>query len=72
MWVTLPEGTAVDALLERATERGVIFVKGSDFLLDGGQNELRLAYSGVTPEEIDEGISRLADALRSLRAAAAA
>ncbi len=37
-----------------------------DFLLDGGENTLRLAYSGVTPPEIDEGISRLAEAVRSL------
>jgi DNA-binding transcriptional MocR family regulator len=66
MWVTLPEGTDVDALFERATERGVIFVKGADFLLEGGGNALRLAYSGVTPEEIDEGISRLAQAVHSL------
>jgi DNA-binding transcriptional MocR family regulator len=66
MWVTLPEGTDVDALLQRATERGVIFVRGADFLLEGGGNALRLAYSGVTPDEIDEGISRLAQAVHSL------
>jgi DNA-binding transcriptional MocR family regulator len=27
---------------------------------------LRLAYSGVTPEQIDEGVARLASAFRSL------
>jgi len=47
-----------------------VFVKGTDFLLEGGENTLRLAYSGVTPEQIDEGITRLADALRSLGVAA--
>ena len=31
------------------------FVKGTDFLLEGGENTLRLAYSGVTPEQIDDG-----------------
>jgi len=66
MWVTLPEGTSVDALMSAAGDRGVSFVKGSDFLLEGGDNALRLAYSGVTPEEIDKGISRLAEAVRSL------
>jgi 2-aminoadipate transaminase len=66
MWVTLPEGTDVNALFAAAGERGVTFVRGSDFLLEGGENTLRLAYSGVTPEEIDEGISRLAAALGSL------
>ena len=27
----------------------MLFVKGTDFLLEGGENTLRLAYSGVTP-----------------------
>jgi 2-aminoadipate transaminase len=66
MWVTLPAGTDVHALHQAAAERGVSFVKGTDFLLEGGENTLRLAYSGVTPEQIDEGITRLADAYRSL------
>lgn len=62
VWVDLPEGSDVQALFEVAAERGVQFVKGSDFLLEGGESSLRLAYSGVTPEEIEEGIRRLADA----------
>ncbi|HEY1457818.1 MAG TPA: PLP-dependent aminotransferase family protein [Solirubrobacteraceae bacterium] len=66
MWVTLPEGTNVDDLFDAAAERAVAFVKGSDFLLEGGQNTLRLAYSGVTPEQIEEGVSRLAEAFHSL------
>jgi 2-aminoadipate transaminase len=66
MWVTLPEGTDVGALYQAAAERGVAFVKGTDFLLEGGENTLRLAYSGVTPEQIDTGIARLAEAYRSL------
>jgi DNA-binding transcriptional MocR family regulator len=66
MWVTLPGGTDVNALFTAAAERGVTFVKGTDFLLEGGENTLRLAYSGVTPAEIDEGVSRLAAAYRSL------
>jgi 2-aminoadipate transaminase len=67
MWVTLPEGSDVSALFEAAAEREVAFVKGTDFLMEGGENTLRLAYSGVTPEEIDEGIARLAEAYGSLR-----
>jgi DNA-binding transcriptional MocR family regulator len=66
MWVTLPEGSDVAALHRAAGERGVTFVKGTDFLLDGGQNTLRLAYAGLTPVEIDEGVQRLAAAYRSL------
>jgi DNA-binding transcriptional MocR family regulator len=66
MWVTLPEGTDVHALFQAAAERGVSFVKGTDFLLEGGENTLRIAYSGVTPEQIDTGVRRLAEAYRSL------
>jgi DNA-binding transcriptional MocR family regulator len=70
MWVVLPEGTDVDALAAAAQERGVVFVKGTDFLIEGGQNTLRLAYSGVRPDEIEEGVSRLAEAYRSTTALA--
>ncbi len=66
MWVTLPEGTDVGALFQAAAQRGVAFVKGTDFLLEGGENTLRLAYSGVTPEQIETGVARLAEAYRSL------
>jgi 2-aminoadipate transaminase len=66
MWATLPAGTDVSALFQAAAERGVAFVKGTDFLLEGGENALRLAYSGVTPEQIDTGVARLAEAYRSL------
>jgi 2-aminoadipate transaminase len=68
LWVDLPDSVDVDALFAAAQDRGVVFVKGSDFLLEGGQNSLRLAYSGVTADEIDEGVKRLADAYKSLSA----
>jgi 2-aminoadipate transaminase len=66
LWVDLPDSVDVDALFAAAQDRGVVFVKGTDFLLEGGQNSLRLAYSGVTADEIDEGVKRLAEAYRSL------
>ena len=66
LWVDLPEGTDVGALEAGARERGVIFVKGTDFLLEGGHSSLRLAYSGVPPDQIEEGIARIADAYREL------
>ena len=62
MWVELPRGTDVDALFDAAADRGVQFIKGSDFVLEGYESSLRLAYSGVTPAEIEEGVSRLAQA----------
>jgi DNA-binding transcriptional MocR family regulator len=71
MWVTLPEGSDVDAIFSAAQERGVAIVKGTDFLLEGGRNTLRLAYSGVTADQIDEGVRRLADAVHSVSGVAA-
>jgi DNA-binding transcriptional MocR family regulator len=70
LWVDLPDGADVDALVTAAKEEGVVFVKGTDFLIEGGQSSFRLAYSGVTPDEIDEGVARLAKAYRALQAAA--
>jgi len=64
LWIDLPGNVDVDALVTAAQDRGVVFVKGTDFLLDGGRNSLRLAYSGVSPDEIDEGVTRLATAHR--------
>jgi 2-aminoadipate transaminase len=66
LWVDLPEQIDVDELHVAAAERGVQFVKGSDFMLDGGDHSLRLAYSGVTVEEIQEGVHRLAAATGAL------
>jgi 2-aminoadipate transaminase len=72
LWLDLPTGTDVGALFTAAAERGVQFVKGSDFVLDGGESSLRLAYSGVTPAEIEEGVKRLAQAYEEIGSAAAA
>ncbi len=71
LWVDLPEGSDVAALAAGAAERGVVFVKGSDFLIEGGESSLRVAYSAVPPDQIEEGISRVADAYRELAGAAA-
>ncbi|MGH2822588.1 MAG: PLP-dependent aminotransferase family protein [Thermoleophilaceae bacterium] len=71
LWVDLPEGSDVAALERGAAERGVVFVKGTDFLLEGGQSSLRLAYSAVPPDQIEEGIARMAEAYRELAPTAA-
>jgi 2-aminoadipate transaminase len=68
LWVDLPRGTDVGALFVAAAQRDVHFVKGSDFVLEGAQSSLRLAYSGVTPAEIEEGIQRLAEAYSEVTA----
>ncbi len=71
LWIDLPDNVDVAELEALAGERGVVFVKGSDFLLEGGQSSLRIAYSGVTPEQIDEAVTRVADAYRQLTGAGA-
>jgi 2-aminoadipate transaminase len=65
LWVDLPTDAA--ALLQRAEEAGVTFVKGSDFFpaARGGAESMRLAFSYASPSEIDEGVSVLASLVRA-------
>jgi 2-aminoadipate transaminase len=67
LWVDLPEDIDVAKLAPAAAQRGVAVVKGSDFLLEGGQNSLRLAYSAVLTDQVDEGVRRLAAAIADVR-----
>jgi 2-aminoadipate transaminase len=62
IWLDLPTGTDAGALLADATQAGVPFVKGTDFFPGGagGRSSARLAFSFVSPDEIREGIARLA------------
>jgi 2-aminoadipate transaminase len=70
LWVEPPDDVHVDRLLPAAAQRGVTVVKGSDFLLDGGHHALRLAYSAVTADRVDDGVRRLAAAVEAVRGAA--
>ena len=72
LWVDLPEGTDVNALAAGAAERGVVFEKGTGFMIEGGESSLRLAYSAVPPDQIEEGVARIAEAYRELHAPARA
>jgi 2-aminoadipate transaminase len=58
VWLELQEGADAAALLARAEAAGVSFVPGTDF--GGGPNTARLAFSFVSPDEIHEGVRRLA------------
>ena len=58
IWLELPEGNDTTEVLERATTAGVTFVPGTDF--GGAPNTARLAFSYVSPDEIHEGVRRLA------------
>ncbi len=57
LWLELPDDVDAKELLARATEVGVTFVPGVDF--GGPPSSARLAFSYVSPEEIDEGVRRL-------------
>ena len=62
-WLTLPGVDAVD-LAGRAVEQGVASVPGTLFFPDGsGRDSLRLSFSLVDEEKIDEGIARLGSLL---------
>ena len=62
LWVDLgSDGPDTTKLLAAATEAGVPYVKGADFYAaQGGEQAMRLAFSAVSPDEIGEGIERLA------------
>ena len=61
VWVDLP-GDAPSLVAAEAA--GVTFVAGQDFFADGsGAQSMRLAFSFVSPEEIAEGVARLAPLL---------
>ena len=67
LWLELPEGADTAELLTRATDGGVTFVPGIDF--GGRPNSMRLAFSFVSPAEIDEGVLRLSRLLAATPAA---
>ena len=72
VWLTLPDDADCDAITRSAVEGGVTVLPGSKFFARNDvphpKNHLRVAYSHATPEEIDDGIRRLATAYRTVTA----
>nr|MDQ3045573.1 PLP-dependent aminotransferase family protein [Chloroflexota bacterium] len=65
VWVTLPEGVDTVRMLPQARERGVEFLPGPTcFMGDRGHNQMRLSYSFAADEQIESGISVVAEILR--------
>lgn len=65
LWATLPKGLDADALLERATALGVIYVTGTAFFVDNSGSEfIRLSFSAPPEDRIREGVERLGKAMR--------
>ncbi len=65
LWASFNDSLDTDALLDRAVAHGVVYVAGSAFFVDGRRSQYaRLAFSAASNEKIEEGIHRLANAVR--------
>ncbi|HET9185650.1 MAG TPA: aminotransferase class I/II-fold pyridoxal phosphate-dependent enzyme, partial [Solirubrobacterales bacterium] len=65
IWATLPEYIDTGDLLAKALRSDVAFVPGQAAYVDGrGKNSMRLNFSGVSDEEIREGIQRIGRVIR--------
>ncbi|KAJ8909148.1 hypothetical protein NDN08_005842 [Rhodosorus marinus] len=66
VWVELPKEINTNELVKLADEKhGVFFYKGSAFCVDGKTftSCLRLCFAFLEPDEIDQGVKRLANAV---------
>lgn len=65
LWLTLPKHLNATELLPKAIENKVAFVAGVDFYPQGNVfNDMRLNFSYSTPEQIVEGLKRLAQTIK--------
>jgi DNA-binding transcriptional MocR family regulator len=68
--VTLPEGVSTTAVRSAAAKRSLNLADGLAFFpAGGGERFLRLPYCALTPEEIEEGIRRLAETVAEVSSA---
>ena len=66
LWVTVPENIDTALLLKDALEYRIAFVPGAAFHANGsGANTMRLNFSNVNAEQIEEGIRRLGKLLHT-------
>ncbi|HQB23325.1 MAG: PLP-dependent aminotransferase family protein [Bacteroidales bacterium] len=67
LFVTLPEGYDATELFRIALQEDVAFVIGEAFHCDGsGKNTLRINFSFMEESRAEEGVRRLADAIKKL------
>jgi 2-aminoadipate transaminase len=65
IWATLPDYIDTTDLLARALEEHVAFVPGRAAFVDGrGGSAMRLNFSGVSEDEIREGVRRIGEVVR--------
>ncbi len=66
-WVTLEEGKSSVDLFNKAIKKNVAFVPGDPFYVnEKNVNTLRLNYTNADSKTIEEGIIRLADAMKEM------
>jgi DNA-binding transcriptional MocR family regulator len=63
LWASFGDGLDLAAAKQRALDEAVAFVPGTDFMLEGGGDSLRLSFAGVPAQQIAGGVERLARAL---------
>ncbi len=62
----LPDDVDGRALQDHAGDFGIVLSEGGGFFTDGkGDNFIRLPFCGITPEDIETGVKRLAKAIDS-------
>lgn len=73
-WLQLKQPLDTRTLLKPALEQDVVFMPGEPFFVDPDANHgyLRLNFSHVSPERLDEGVRRLAGVIRAATTAEAA
>ncbi|MFW6075538.1 MAG: PLP-dependent aminotransferase family protein [Chloroflexota bacterium] len=65
IWLTLPNGVDSVDMHARAQQEKVDYIPGPSFYSDGsGRNALRLSFSALSKDQIDQGIARLASVIR--------
>ena len=72
LWLTLEDDVDSADLLAASLEEQVSFIAGPDFMIEGGENSLRLSFAPVPAERIGEGVERIARALDRVRTASPA
>ncbi|MGE3075540.1 MAG: PLP-dependent aminotransferase family protein [Dehalococcoidia bacterium] len=73
LWLQLRPGMSSRDVQMAANERGVVVGQGPQFFADGkATNHVRLAFSYVPMEEIEEGIHRLGEAMAEVASRSAA
>jgi DNA-binding transcriptional MocR family regulator len=70
VWMTLRQALDEQQLYREALEAGVSFIPGAAMLIERPRaTHLRLSFSMLDPEQLAEGVRRLAGVVRSLQAA---